>query len=268
MGAHSRPEQTGQASGFSELRPGAQKRRSLKQKRGLRWPQLVFLLFILAFVVSIGLFSWDRWFRYDDAKDFRGEWTQVSAAAPSGGSGLMPPEGTSDGDAGLADGASQDGGTAAEGSGATDGSGATEGSGATAEGQGMEDGQGLEGGIMPESQGAPDGGIASDGAGLTTSNTAQGQASASTPVSINDKKIQLTPEVSYEYTLDTWSKTVVYTFGTMRGSGKYRFSQDRKKLVIIEGGTDDWILAARIALGLAEPEEGTDPAKTTILVKP
>ena len=92
-------------------------------------------------------------------------------------------------------------------------------------------------------------------------------AGTAAAVYVDGKTIELTPEIHYAYQLDTWQKTITYTFGDLKGSGIYRFSADRTKLVIIEGGASDWIQDAKVALGLVQPEEGTDAEKTTVLVK-
>ena len=56
-------------------------------------------------------------------------------------------------------------------------------------------------------------------------------------VLIDDKTIQLTDDVSYDYKIDSGAKTISFTFGTLSGSGRYRFSEDRKQLVVTEGGS-------------------------------
>lgn len=35
---------------------------------------------LLVLVIAVGLFSWDRWFRYDDALDFQGRWIYAADA--------------------------------------------------------------------------------------------------------------------------------------------------------------------------------------------
>lgn len=35
---------------------------------------------LLTLAVAVGLFSWDRWFRYDDALDFQGQWIYAADA--------------------------------------------------------------------------------------------------------------------------------------------------------------------------------------------
>ena len=144
-------------------------RRQPRPKTGLRWPQLIFLLLLLAVVVTAGLFVWDHWFRYDDAKDFQNDWALSGTAST---------------------------------------------------------------------------------------------------VTINADYIVVTTDVHYSYKLDTWAKTITYSFGDLQGAGVYRFSADRTKLVIIEGGFNNVVLDAKIALNLVQPEDGTNPDKTTVLIKP
>ena len=55
------------------------------------------------------------------------------------------------------------------------------------------------------------------------------------PVTIDDKAIHLTDDVTYQYEIDTQSKTLKYTFGQMEGQGRYWFSDDRQYLVITDG---------------------------------
>ncbi|MCL2889435.1 MAG: hypothetical protein FWE65_03310, partial [Eggerthellaceae bacterium] len=137
-------------------------------KTGLRLPQLIFLLLLLALVVAAGFFVWNRWFRFDDTQDFQGKW------------------------------------------------------------------------LIAE-----------------TSNS----------VAIDHKSIEITADISYSYELDTRKKTVSYSFGSLQGSGIYRFSADRSKLVIIEGGSTDFWLDLKTMLNLALPEEGADSDATTVLIR-
>ena len=55
------------------------------------------------------------------------------------------------------------------------------------------------------------------------------------PVTIDDGSIHLTDDVTYQYEIDTQSKTLKYTFGQMEGQGRYWFSDDRQYLVITDG---------------------------------
>lgn len=59
-------------------------------------------------------------------------------------------------------------------------------------------------------------------------------------VVIDGQTIKLTPDVSYDYSLDTGAKTISFTFGNMQGEGRYRFSLDRSQLVIIDGSKYTW----------------------------
>ena len=140
----------------------------MQPKTGLRLPQFIFLMLLLAIVIIAGLFVWNRWFHYDDTQDFQGKFL-------------------------------------------------------------------IEG----------------------TANN----------VAIDEKGIEIASDVFYSYQLDTWKKTITYSFGNLHGSGIYRFSADRSKLVIIEGGKSDIWLDVKIVLNLAQPEDETDPDATTVLIK-
>lgn len=80
-------------------------------------------------------------------------------------------------------------------------------------------------------------------------------AGTSTPIVIDEERIQLTDDVAYHYTLDSGAKTIEFTFGSLTGGGCYRFSLDRDELALVDGafsGTDTlardigWILEALI----------------------
>lgn len=60
-------------------------------------------------------------------------------------------------------------------------------------------------------------------------------AGTDTAVSIDADTIELTDDVSYRYALDPVAKTVSYTFGTKAGAGRYWFTADRTRLVIVDG---------------------------------
>ncbi len=55
---------------------------------------------------------------------------------------------------------------------------------------------------------------------------------------ITDSQIQLTNEVSYPYTLDTFAKTINFSFGNYEGGGSYVFSPERDVLTITETAPD------------------------------
>lgn len=59
-------------------------------------------------------------------------------------------------------------------------------------------------------------------------------------VVIDGQAIKLTEDVSYSYTLDTGAKTISFTFGSLDGQGRYRFSADRTQLVIMDGQDYSW----------------------------
>lgn len=106
-----------------------------------RWPFVVTGTLLAFLLIVVGLISWDRWYRYDDAADFQGAWY------------------------------------------------------------------------------------------------AQGKSAL---ITIDGERIHLTSDVAYAYTLDTGAKTISFTFGNMAGEGRYRFSDDRSELVIMEGDGFTW----------------------------
>ncbi|MBQ3301342.1 MAG: hypothetical protein IJH04_04260 [Eggerthellaceae bacterium] len=55
------------------------------------------------------------------------------------------------------------------------------------------------------------------------------------PVTIDATVIQMNEEVAYRYTLNTSDKTISFTFGPMEGKGRYWFSADRSRLVLVDG---------------------------------
>lgn len=69
---------------------------------------------------------------------------------------------------------------------------------------------------------------------LSESGVAQ-ETDAAHAVSISADAIQLTDDVAYSYHLDSWSKTLSFSFGKYVGSGSYQFSLDRRILVIKDG---------------------------------
>lgn len=68
----------------------------------------------------------------------------------------------------------------------------------------------------------------------------QANGSASTVV-IDGERIQLTDDVSYAYEIDPFAKTITFNLGNMEGEGRYRFSPDRKQLVITDGPNYSWL---------------------------
>ena len=58
-------------------------------------------------------------------------------------------------------------------------------------------------------------------------------------VSFDGSTMVLTKDASYEYSLDTFAKTVTYRFGDLEGGGCYAFSEDRDTLVIVDGRAAD-----------------------------
>lgn len=84
---------------------------------------------------------------------------------------------------------------------------------------------------------------------------------------IDASQMNLVNGVSYAYTLDTWGKTISFSFSNLSGSGSYYFSGDRQRLVIGEGGSTANIL---VQLGLQEDANvvnDTMDDSTTVLTK-
>ena len=57
-------------------------------------------------------------------------------------------------------------------------------------------------------------------------------------VLIEDGRFVLTDEISYEYEIDPFSKTLTFEFGNLDGSARYRFSTDRDHLALQDGDFD------------------------------
>lgn len=59
---------------------------------------------------------------------------------------------------------------------------------------------------------------------------------SSAVIVIDGSNVKLTDEVSYAYQLDAGAKTLSFSFSSMRGEGRYRFSADREQLAVMEDG--------------------------------
>ena len=57
-------------------------------------------------------------------------------------------------------------------------------------------------------------------------------------ITITDTDIVMTADVSYPYTLDTFQKTISFSFKQYSGSGSYAFSPERTELYITETDAD------------------------------
>ncbi len=53
-------------------------------------------------------------------------------------------------------------------------------------------------------------------------------------ITITDTQIVLTDSVAYDYTLDTFNKTITFSFSNLQGRGTYAFSPERDALIITE----------------------------------
>lgn len=93
---------------------------------------------------------------------------------------------------------------------------------------------------------------------------ASGQAAV---VVIDGKQMHLTDEVAYDYALDTWAKTIDFSFGKLSGSGTYRFSDDRMTLTIVEGGKADLVGDFLRMFGLGVDAESESDLPTTVFEK-
>lgn len=133
--ASARQAHSGAASPTTKRVLPAKPTKPLRRRR--KWPWIVGA-FVLVIALAVGLFAWNRWWRYDDAQDFLGNW------------------------------------------------------------------------------------LANDTTSL---------------VVIDDTTIRIADDVAYDYTIDPVAKTITYTFGSMKGSGRYWFSEDRQQLMITDGDT-------------------------------
>ena len=61
----------------------------------------------------------------------------------------------------------------------------------------------------------------------------------SSTVVIDSDSIRMLELLDYEYTLDTWAKTIDFSFTDLSGTGSYSFSDDRRVLIIKEGEGDN-----------------------------
>lgn len=140
---------------------------SAKATKRRRWPLRVALAVVALSVVVVGVFSWDRWLRYDDASDFQGTWFIDDSAK----------------------------------------------------------------------------GVVIDG-----------------------RAIKLTDDVKFSYQIDPFAKTIAFSFGDKANTGRYRFSADRKQLVVTEGSSFTALstLFEDIALnwqGLTRAVQGEQPVQ-------
>lgn len=81
-------------------------------------------------------------------------------------------------------------------------------------------------------------------------------ADGSMTVVIDADSINMPDSLAYEYRLDTWEKTISFSFEDLSGKGTYRFSSDRRGVVIQEGEGQD---AAEITLVKVSDDESAEP---------
>ncbi len=86
-------------------------------------------------------------------------------------------------------------------------------------------------------------------------------------VVIDSDEIVLSSDVRYEYTLDTWAKTITFTFGSLNGFGRYQFSPDRSILIIVDGEPSDIVGDFAREFGLKPFDEVSDIANLSYMTK-
>lgn len=59
--------------GESSEEAAPRKRKKVREKPR-RWPFYVVLSLVVVALLAVAVFSWDRWFRFDDARELQGEW--------------------------------------------------------------------------------------------------------------------------------------------------------------------------------------------------
>ncbi|MEG1907103.1 MAG: hypothetical protein RR178_06510 [Gordonibacter sp.] len=62
-------------------------------------------------------------------------------------------------------------------------------------------------------------------------------ADSAKAIAIDDAAIKLTDDVAFSYQIDPLAKTISFTFGNKANTGRYRFSADRKQLIVVEGSS-------------------------------
>lgn len=85
-------------------------------------------------------------------------------------------------------------------------------------------------------------------------------------VVVDADSIEMPDALSYAYTIDTWAKTIAFSFDDLSGSGSYRFSDDRRTLVITEGQGDAAIAMTMTKLSddtAAEPRKDADSSEAS-----
>lgn len=96
------------------------------------------------------------------------------------------------------------------------------------------------------------------------------------PIIIDAQTMQLADNVAYSYEIDPQEKTIRFSFGSWKGQGRYRFSDDRQRLLIMDGEysgvgnlLDDLFTPfdAMVSAGVQQPtatlQESPDAASTS-----
>lgn len=81
---------------------------------------------------------------------------------------------------------------------------------------------------------------------------------ASMTMVIDASSIKMPDALVYEYELDTWEKTISFSFEDLSGKGTYRFSSDRKGVAIQEGEGEN---ASVVTLVKVSDDESAEPHK-------
>lgn len=68
-------------SGSKASSAGKGRKSNAKQPKKRRWLRVAAILLVVAIVAILAAFSWDRWFRFDDAADVQGSWQASGQAA-------------------------------------------------------------------------------------------------------------------------------------------------------------------------------------------
>ena len=59
-------------------------------------------------------------------------------------------------------------------------------------------------------------------------------------ITITDSTMILNRDTTYTYQMDTFSKTITFNLQDLQGQGRYRFTEDRQAVAILDGGDCSW----------------------------
>lgn len=86
-------------------------------------------------------------------------------------------------------------------------------------------------------------------------------------VNIDGNRIRITPDVAYNYSINAWEKTISFDFANLSGGASYRFSEDRRTVLICEKAEEDWLTDIKILLNMEPITTGFDPEATITMKK-